>query len=104
MFIRGKHCHHIFFTSEINQMKKILIIEDDTDITEILFLILGSVYEILIVNNCDGLLKKVIDFSPDLIICDNTIGQYKADEIISGIRSISIYKETPTLLLSAHPE
>ena len=85
-------------------MKKILIIEDDVDITQILCIALNSAYSVLVANSFSGLLKKVIDFAPDLIICDNSVGQYKAIEIIAGIRGIAFHKAAPVLLLSAHPE
>jgi len=84
-------------------MKKIVILEDDTDTAEIVKLGFGSLYSILVISDLIGILNKIHDFLPDLIITDYVLGQYVSTEIIEKIRDIDHFKTTPVILLTGHP-
>jgi DNA-binding NtrC family response regulator len=85
-------------------MKKIFIIEDDEDITDILTLALGNKYNLSIINDTNNLMERMTDFLPDLIITDNFVGQKVAAEIIKEIRSQHFFSNIPVILFSAHPD
>lgn len=84
-------------------MKKIFIIEDDEDISDILERALGKKYNLSIINDTDNLMEKMGDFLPDLIITDNFVGQKVAAEIIKEIRGEHRFSGIPVILFSGHP-
>jgi DNA-binding response OmpR family regulator len=76
--------------------EKILILDDDKDILEILTLILTeSGYEILSLSNG----KKI--FEPKLILMDVMLGDMDGLEICKSIKSKIQYKDLPVILISA---
>ena len=85
-------------------MKKIFVIEDDEDITDILTLALGNKYNLSIINDTNNLMERMTDFLPDLIITDNFVGQKVAAEIIKEIRSQHFFSNIPVILFSGHPD
>ncbi len=85
-------------------MKKIFIVEDDEDITDILTIALGARYNLSIINDTNNLMERMNDFLPDLIITDNFVGQKVAAEIIEEIRSDHRFSSIPVILFSGHPD
>ena len=85
-------------------MKKILIIEDDEDILNIISIALGSKYMLLLIKDTNNLLEKMQNFLPDLIITDNFTGQKVAAEIINEIKSENRFSNIPVILFSGHPD
>lgn len=85
-------------------MKKIFIVEDDVDITDILTIALGARYNLSIINDTNNLMEKMSTFLPDLIITDNFVGQKVAAEIINDIRSEDRFMNIPVILFSGHPD
>ena len=85
-------------------MKKIFIVEDDEDITDILTIALGKKYSLAITNDTNNLLERMGDFLPDLIITDNFVGQKVASEIMKEIRSEHRFSNIPVILFSGHPD
>jgi DNA-binding NtrC family response regulator len=83
-------------------MKKVLIIEDDPDIADILEMALSDRYSLLILNETSTLVRNLKDFSPDLILIDNYIGQIQAPEVIKQIKSFAAYQHIPFILFSGH--
>jgi len=85
-------------------MKKIFIIEDDTDISAILSIALGSRYLLVMMNDTKNLMERMNEFLPDLIITDNFVGQKVAAEIIKEIRKEPHFSSIPVMLFSGHPD
>jgi len=85
-------------------MKKVLIIEDDVDITDILTVALGARYNVFIINDTNNLIEQMDTFFPDLIITDNFVGQKVADEIVKEIRFEHRFSKIPVVLFSGHPD
>jgi len=85
-------------------MKKIFIVEDDEDISDILTIVLGNKYNLSIINDTNNLMERMGDFLPDLVITDNFVGQKVAAEIIKEIRGEHRFKNIPIILFSGHPD
>lgn len=80
--------------------KKILIIEDDTDILEILSHILEEEgYEVSALKNGRDIEKIAIDH-PDLIICDIWMPYRKGTEICKILKDDPETKDIPFILIS----
>ncbi len=84
-------------------MKKIFIVEDNEDTSDILTMALGNKYNLLIINNTNGMMERMSDFLPDFIIMDNFVGHKVAAEIIKEIRSEPLFSSIPVILFSGHP-
>jgi DNA-binding response OmpR family regulator len=82
--------------------EKILILDDDKDILEILTLILTeSGYKILSLSNGKKIFDEIKNFEPDLILMDVMLGDMDGLAICKAIKSKSQYKDLPVILISA---
>ena len=80
--------------------KKILVIEDDEDIQDILTLILKEEgYEV--VSSRDGkIVEEIKIIKPDLVLCDIWVPTVKGSEICRIIKSDEATKHIPFILIS----
>lgn len=83
-------------------MKKILVIEDDQDIADIVKLALSEKYKVRTQTDNNQVLSSLEGFNPDLIMLDNQLGQKQASEIVKQIKSVDAYKNIPFVLFSGH--
>ena len=83
-------------------MKKILVIEDDQDIAEIVEMALNHKYIVKTETDNTHILQAFDNFKPDLIMVDNHIGQKQAPEIVREIKNVIAYKNIPFVLFSGH--
>lgn len=82
-------------------MKKVFILDDDIDIINVLTHILSKHYEIYYQANAEGIYESIAGCKPDLIIMDNFIGEYNANEILSHLRKSDHPVTAPVVLFSA---
>jgi len=85
-------------------VKKILVIEDDQDIAEVVEMALHEIYEVKVQTDNNQVINTCRDFMPDLILVDNQLGQKHAAEIVDEIKLISAYKNIPFVLFSGHQD
>jgi CheY-like chemotaxis protein len=83
-------------------MKKILCIEDDPDIADVIELALGDVYDVKIVTNTKDVMETLLAFIPDLILIDNYIGMVQAADVMREIKTSSRLENIPFILCSGH--
>jgi len=83
-------------------VKRILVIEDDQDIADIVELALTEKYIVKTQTDNDAIMSSMEGFTPDLIMLDNQLGQKHAPEIVKQIKSIDAYKNIPFVLFSGH--
>jgi DNA-binding response OmpR family regulator len=82
--------------------EKILILDDDKDILEILTLILTeSGYEILSLSNGKKIFEELKRFEPKLILMDVMLGDMDGLEICKSLKSKIQYKDLPIIIVSA---
>ena len=85
-------------------MKKLLIVEDDVDMTDILRIALAAKYDLKIVHDSKSIPSALENFLPDVLLLDNFIGQSKATEVLKEIKLLNELKIIPFILFSAHPD
>jgi len=85
-------------------VKKILVIEDDQDIADIVEMALGELYDVKTHTDNDHVLMAFDDFTPDLIMIDNQLGLKHAPEIMNEIKNVDAYKKIPFVLFSGHQD
>lgn len=85
-------------------MKKILVIEDDQDIADIVEMALADRYVVQTETDNNHILRSFREFKPDLILVDNQIGQRNATEVVSEIKAMDDYYNIPFVLFSGHED
>ena len=85
-------------------MKKILIIEDDHDIAEVVEMALEDKYIVKVQTDNDQIMASFNNFVPDVIMVDNQLGQKFASDIVGEIKAIHEYKNIPFVLFSGHQD
>ncbi len=82
--------------------QKILIVDDDNNIAELISLYLvKECYETLIVNDGESALEKITEFGPDLMLLDIMLPGIDGYEVCRRVRTTS---ELPIIMLSAKGE
>ena|SRR6478735_11208552 len=82
--------------------KKILIIEDDTDILELLKTsLMSNGCQVKGSLSCFEGLKIFYNFQPDLILLDINVGREDGRQVCIEIKSQVIYQHIPVVMMSA---
>ncbi|MES3017039.1 MAG: response regulator [Bacteroidota bacterium] len=82
--------------------RKILIVDDDLDILEVIGLILESEgYEVELVSNGQQIFDHISQFNPDLIILDVMLGDMDGREICRNIKNSEETLHIPIIMISA---
>jgi two-component system, OmpR family, response regulator VicR len=84
-------------------MKRILIVDDDTD----LLLVLKSSlekggYEPVVTTSCTEGLRIFYEHLPDLVFLDINVGEEDGREMCSKIKAHADYQHIPVILMSAN--
>jgi DNA-binding response OmpR family regulator len=84
------------------QMRRIIVVDDNEDILEIIKLILeGYDYEVVTLADGSLLLDNIKEFKPDLILLDVMLGNMDGRELCKMIRSNDETKHIPIIMVSA---
>jgi DNA-binding NtrC family response regulator len=86
----------------LDGMKKVLVIEDDNDIADVVEMILEGKYIVLIQRTGHNLAHVAAQFMPDVLLIDNGVGQKNAREMIAEIKGAQDYQLCPYILFSAN--
>ncbi|MFD0751836.1 PleD family two-component system response regulator [Mucilaginibacter calamicampi] len=80
---------------------KILVVDDDNDILEIVTLLLaGRGYEVKALNHGETIFEDIRDFQPHLVLMDVMLGEMDGREICKGLKSDPLTRELPVILIS----
>ena len=91
--------------STMEKGKRILAIEDEIDILEILeYILIDSGYDVLASQTGDNIFEKVEEFEPDLILLDIMIFNRDGREICKALKADERTKDIPVIMVSAHPD
>ena len=87
-------------------MKKVLIIDDNTDILEVLFILLTfQGFTVQTIWDGEDTVKNLEIFKPDVILLDISLAGYDGREICKQLKSPeSPFKHIPIILFSAMSE
>jgi diguanylate cyclase (GGDEF)-like protein len=83
---------------------KILTIDDDPDILDVLDLTLSEQYEVYQANNGEEGLKLVHQKIPDLIICDNVMPVMNGREFCATLKKDILLRHIPVIMLTGRGE
>jgi DNA-binding response OmpR family regulator len=86
-------------------MKKILVIEDDSDIRELLeYNLMREGFDVVLCSNGESGLEKALDGSHDLIVLDLMLPIVNGVEICQRVRQNPATAATPVIMLTAKSE
>ncbi len=86
-------------------MNKLLIIDDDEDISAMLFLLLRSKnYEVAVVTKSEEIFHKIKSFQPDIILLDVFLTGYDGRVICKQLKFHPDYKHIPVIMVSGDDE
>ncbi len=86
-------------------MLKLLIIDDDEDISAMLFLLLRSKdYEVAVVNKSEDIFHRIKSFQPDIILLDVFLTGYDGRVICKQLKFHPDSKHIPVIMVSGHDE
>jgi DNA-binding response OmpR family regulator len=81
--------------------KKILILDDDSDILEILAIVLSDAgYETRTLAHGETVFEDITDFQPDLLLMDVILGEMDGRAICGHIKANSLTSGLPVILIS----
>jgi len=85
--------------------RKILILDDDKDILDILsYLLTEEGYQIKAYNSGDDFGEAIRNFSPDLIVMDLILGNLDGRSICRAIKLSPMTQNIPVIMISARPD
>lgn len=85
-------------------MNKLLIIDDDEDISAMLFLLLRKDYEVAVVTKSEDIFPKIKGFQPDIILLDVYLTGYDGRVICKQLKFHPDSKHIPVIMVSAHDD
>jgi len=83
-------------------LQRILLADDEPDILEISRIALQTVggYEVAVCESGAGFLKLLPEFKPDLVIIDALMPDMNGLEVLSRMRLVDEFRETPAVFLT----
>jgi len=83
-------------------LQRILLADDEPDVLEVSRIALETVggFEVAVCNSGAELLRRLPDFSPDLIIIDVMMPDMAGPEVLARVRQIPGFGETPVVFLT----
>jgi diguanylate cyclase (GGDEF)-like protein len=84
--------------------EKILTIDDDPDILDVLKLTLSEQYEVLQANNGKEGLKTLQQKNPDIIICDNAMPVMNGRDFCKALKKDILLRHIPVIMLTGKGE
>jgi len=89
----------------IAESKKILVVDDDQDIREIIMYILESEgYQVSGLDNGSGVLKTVSQIRPDILLLDVQLGDADGRDICRELKEQSTTQDLPIIMISANSD
>ena len=83
-------------------MRRILVVDDNEDILDVIKLILEDYdYDVITLSDGSLLFDKVHDSHPDLILLDVMLGKVDGRDLCKAIKTAPDTREIPVILISA---
>jgi len=81
--------------------KKVLVVEDDTDIRTIMLHLLGDKYDLVLSEDGRSGMEKALSERPDLILLDNYMAGMSGFEVCKAIRNTPEIASVPIIIVTA---
>lgn len=85
--------------------KRVLIFDDDADILEVCAIVLEtSGFAVSMQNNCEGVVAKLEQAAPDVVLMDNKIPPLGGIQASKDIRASAAFAAVPIVFFSANKD
>lgn len=85
-------------------MNKVLVIDDDEDISAMLFLLLRKSFDVAVVTNSEDIFPQLKTFQPDIILLDVFLTGYDGRIICKQLKFHPASKHIPIIMVSGNDE
>ena len=85
-------------------MNKLLIIDDDEDISAMLFLLLRKDFDVAVITKSEEIFPKIKNFQPDIILLDVYLTGYDGRVICKQLKFHPDSKHIPVIMVSGSDE
>ena len=86
-------------------MKKLLIIDDDEDLSAMMYLLLASKdFSVAVVTRSEDIFQKIKEFTPDIILLDVFLTGYDGRMICKQLKFHPNSKHIPVIMVSGDDE
>ena len=84
-------------------MKRILVVDDDKDVLEVVRLTLKAKgYDVLTIFQAGETFKKIAEFKPDVLLLDVYLGLFNGIDVCNELKSNPLTKDIPVIMFSAN--
>lgn len=81
-------------------MKKVLIIEEDLNISEIFQLVLSEHFLVKLLHDTGNAYLEIVNFQPDLLLLDHWVGNAKLANLMAKLREERRFENIPVIISS----
>jgi len=85
-------------------MNKLLIIDDDEDISAMLYLLLRKDFEVAVVTKSEDIFPTIKNFQPDIILLDVFLTGYDGRVICKQLKFHPDSRHIPVIMVSGHDD
>lgn len=85
-------------------MNKVLIIDDDEDISAMLYLLLRKDFDVAVVTRSEDIFPKIKNGKPDIILMDVFLTGYDGRVICKQLKFHPDSKHIPVIMVSGHDD
>jgi Response regulators consisting of a CheY-like receiver domain and a winged-helix DNA-binding domain len=85
-------------------MNKLLIIDDDEDISAMLFLLLRNDFDVAVVTKSEDIFPRIKEFQPDILLLDVFLTGYDGRVICKQLKFHPDSKHIPVIMVSGSDE
>ncbi|MDB5199675.1 MAG: response regulator [Chitinophagaceae bacterium] len=85
-------------------MNKLLVIDDDEDISAMLFILLRKDFDVSVVTKSEDIFPKIKNFQPDIILLDVFLTGYDGRVICKQLKFHPDSKHIPVIMVSGDDE
>lgn len=100
-----KYLYFTIMSQTENEARKILVVDDEEDVTDLLeFNLKNQGYEVCVINDPLMFMGKARNFEPDLIMLDIMMPELSGTQICRMLRADSAMQHIPVVFLTARAE
>jgi len=89
----------------MNQLKRVLICDDDEGIIDVASIVLGEKgYDILTLRHSNNIFEKISEYKPDVILIDLWMSEISGDQIVIKLKQDEHFRKIPVIIVSANKD
>ncbi len=90
-----------FYEQTIPQRPRVLVVDDDPEVIDLMTVTLGDLYEVTFANDGLQAIERVVRHQPDIIIVDIMLPKMSGFQLCQSLRANKSFARTPILICSA---